>query len=73
METKTKEKIVKNISTILTVLFCVCALSVQWGVITSRLEIFGKQIEQLNRNAEKQSDKIDIIEKDVSYIKGKME
>ena len=70
---KQREMIIKNLGTLISLCACFIAIAVQWGAITTTLDQFEKRLDSIGASIERQNEKIDGIEKDVSFIKGKME
>ncbi len=67
-----KEDSFKVIGMLLPIIIAFAALAIQWGVVMTKLDVFGSSIDQLVNAKEKQDDILIQVQKDISYIKGKI-
>ncbi len=67
-----KEDSFKMIGMLLPIVITFGALAIQWGVVMTKLDVFGTSIDHLINTNSKQDDILTQVQKDLSYIKGKL-
>ena len=72
MNQKRKEEIYKLSGMLIPIGISFLMIAVQWGAITTKLNVFEDQIKMLIKANEKSDDTLIQVQKDVAFIKGKM-
>lgn len=70
--TSKRENMWRMIGMLIPIFVSFIALGVQWGMITTKLDVFEDRLNESIQSKNKMCDTLDAIAKEVSYIKGKM-
>ncbi len=72
MNQKSKEVFWRGMGMLIPIVFSAIALAVHWGVVTTRLSYFESRLKEVIQSVDKQGDTLTQVQKDVSFIKGKI-
>jgi len=72
MNQKSKENLYRALAIIVPVGMSFFVLAMQWGIVTTKLDLFENRINELINAKEKHADILAKVRQDVAFIKGKM-
>lgn len=72
MNQRSKETFWRAMGMLIPIVFSAVAIAIQWGVVTTRLTYFETRLKEVIQSTEKQSDTLTQVQKDISFIKGKI-
>lgn len=72
MNTLKKDGLARTLGMVVPIFVSFVALAVQWGVVSTKLAQVETRLTEVIRAQDKQADTLTSVQKDISFIKGKM-